>query len=173
MPKYNVDFTNASDGFTLPPEGDYICKVKSVEMKEGPKGKYLNWTLVIGTGPSKGTSVFHMTSFSPNALFGLRNFLIACGQDVPKKAFTVNTDLCINKVVGGTLVHQEYEDKTTKEKKKSGKFSEVYQVIKTDKGYVKFSPAAEVLKTPAPAEEEDIPFDLTTSLEEDDDEIDI
>ena len=174
MAKFSVDFSGVTDGFSLPPEGDYVCKVKSVELKDGKTAKYLKWTLVIGTGPSKGSKLFHNTSFSPNALFGLRNFLIACGQNVPKQAFQVNTDLCINQIVGVSVVHQEYEKKDGSGKGKSANVNEVYRVIKTEKGFVRFDAdkqASTAIENDMAAqheeEAEEVPFDL------DNDEIDI
>lgn len=169
MAKFNVDFTGVGEGFVLPPEGDYICKVTGVELKEGPKGKYLNWTLTIGTGEYKGTKIYHITSFAPNALFNLRNFLIACGNEVPRAAFQVNTDTCVGKVVGVTTYHDEYEKDG--KKKKSLKIDECYRVVKGSNGWVRVDEnktAADAVLTPIEEEEEILPFDL-----DDDDEIDI
>lgn len=171
MAKYNVDFTGVGEGFTLPPEGEYICKVTGVELKDGSKAKYLNWTLTIGTGEHKGTKIYHMTSFAPNALFNLRNFMIACGNEVPKAAFQVNTDTCVGKVVGITLFHEEYTNKEGK-LRTSAKADEVYRVVKGSNGWVRVDEnkaATNVVLTPPPVEEEEIPF----NLEDDEDEIDI
>lgn len=152
MPKISVDFSGVEEGFKLPEEGQQICKIKSVELKDGQKAKYLKWTLVIGTGPDKGAQIFHITSFSPNALFNLRNTLIACGQNVPKSSFQVNTDLCIGKIVGITVAHQEYEKDG--EKKKSAKVSEIFPVTKTDSGWARADQVAskhvdEAMATPS------------------------
>jgi hypothetical protein len=65
MPRLNIDFTDVGDGFSIAPEGDYVCKVKSITLEDGNKGKYLKWTLVIGTGPEKGTSVIHNKTLVP------------------------------------------------------------------------------------------------------------
>lgn len=163
MAKFNVDFSNVGEGFSLPEEGEYICKVKSISLEEGAKAKYLKWTLVIGTGPNKGSQVFHHTSFAPAALFNLRNTLIACGLSVPQSSFQVNTDLCIGKIVGITLVHQEYEKDG--QKKKSARVQDIYPVKKTDKGFVRVtSEALEPEASTSPS----------IDMEEDDvDEIDI
>ena len=169
MPKINVDFSGVEDGFKLPEEGRQICKVKSIEIKDGPKGKYLKWTLVIGTGPDKGAQIFHITSFAPVALFNLRNTLIACGQQVPKSSFQVNTDLCINKIVGVDVVHSEYMKDG--EKKKSAKVGEIYPVAKTENGWVRTDKQESAKASEAVM---DMPSGSTPdTLEEDADEIDI
>ena len=166
MPKVNVDFSDVSEGFKLPAEGEQICKIKSVTLEEGQKAKYLKWVLVIGIGPDKGSQIFHITSFAPSALFNLRNTLIACGLQVPKATFQVNTDLCIGKIVGITVVHQEYEKDG--EKKKSAKVAEIYAVTKTDRGFVRAAQAQTeaVIDTPQTPQAD-------FSLDDDVDEIDI
>lgn len=149
MPTVKVDFTDVQDGFKLPAEGPQICKVKSITLEEGNKGKYLKWTLVIGTGPDKGSQIFHNTSFVPAALFNLRDTLIACGQEVPKAAFNLNTDTCIGKVVGIDVVHSEYVKDGAK--KTSAKVASIYRVAKTDSGWVKVNDnGAAVIETKKP-----------------------
>lgn len=169
MPKFNADFSDVGEGFTLPAEGTQICKVKSVELKDGQKAKYLNWTLVIGTGPDKGSQIFHITSLSPNALFNLRNTLIACGQDVPKSKFQVNTDLCIGKIVGIDVVHQSYEKDGVK--KMSAKVKEIFPVVRGESGWVRADQAAkDVVENNTPAAQ---PAAEEASFDEMADEIDI
>lgn len=164
MPKFNIDFSDVSEGFSLPPEGDYVCKVKSITLEEGQKGKYLKWTLVIGTGPNKGAQVFHNTTLVPAGLFSLRNTILACGIEVPKSTMQINTDLYIGKILGITLNHREYEKDG--QKKKSAQVSEVYPVVKTDRGYVRADQKVKSdLDIPAAPAAEEAPFDLDDSEE--------
>ena len=166
MARFNIDFTDVGDGFSIPPEGDYVCKVKSISVEDGPKGKYLKWTLIIGTGPEKGTSVFHNTTLAPAGLFNLRNTIIACGFDVPKSVVQINTDNYIGKIVGITVSHREYEKDGAK--KKAAQVSDIYRVVKSDKGFVR-----------ADQKEKEEVIDTLTSgadvvdLDDDADEIDI
>ena len=168
MPKFNADFSDVGEGFSLPAEGTQICKIKSVEVKDGTKAKYLKWTLVIGTGPDKGSQITHITSLASSALFNLRNTLIACGQDVPKSKFQVNTDLCIGKIVGIDVVHSEYEKEG--EKKKSAKVKEIFPVIKGDSGWARADQKASKVADTLPDEPS---MSTGDSSLDDTDEIDI
>lgn len=164
MAKFKIDFTGVEDGFKLPSEGPKVCKVKSISLEEGTKAKYLKWTLMIGAGPDKGSQLFHNTSFAPNALFNLRNTISACGMKVPKSVFTIDTDLYIGKIVGVDVVHSEYEKDG--QKKKSAKITEIYQVVKTDQGWVRADQKAKGdMEVESMSQQDDAPFDLDESEE--------
>jgi hypothetical protein len=135
MPKINIDFTNVEDGFSLPSEGEKICKVKAITLEEGTKAKYLKWQLIIGTGPDKGSSIFHNTTLSPAGLFNLRNTLTALGVAVPKSIMQINTDAYIGKIIGVTVSHREYEKDG--QKKKAAQVAELFQVVKGERGWVR------------------------------------
>lgn len=166
MPRLNIDFTDVGDGFSIPPEGDYVCKVKSITLEEGNKGKYLKWTLVIGTGPEKGSQVFHNTTLVPAGLFNLRNTIIACGFDVPKSVVQINTDNYIGKIVGITVRHREYE--RDGEKRKAAQVADIYRVVKTDRGFVRADQKEKEEVIDALTSEADV-----VDLDDDADEIDI
>jgi hypothetical protein len=142
-----MDFSGVGEGFTLLPEGEYTCVVKKISLEDGQKGKYLLWTLIVGTGEYKGTELRHNTSFAPTALFNLRNTIIACGFDVPKDKFNVNTDLYINKVIGANIVHKT----STKdgETKTFANIKDVYRMKKVDGKWVKDVAGLDVLDAPA------------------------
>jgi hypothetical protein len=164
MLRFDIDFEGVGDGFKMPSEGEKICKVKAITLKDGEKGKYLEWTLVIGVGEDKGTEVRHNTSLVPAALFNLRNTIIACGFDVPKTKFQVNTDLYIGKVVGIDLVHKKYKDKTTGEEKNGTSIKEIFKVKKTDKGWVRDVVAAKDTVLDAPTDK--APFNTDDDVED-------
>lgn len=168
MPRFNIDFTDVGEGFSIPPEGDYVCKVKTITLEDGQKGKYLKWTLVIGTGPEKGSQVFHNTTLVPAGLFNLRNTIMACGIDVPKSTMQINTDAYIGKIVGITVSHREYEKDG--QKKKAAQVAEIYRVVKGDKGFVRADQKAkeDVIDNLSSSTNE-APFDV----DDDADEIDI
>ena len=153
MAKFKADFTNVGDGFTLVPEGDYICKVAKITVEQGDKGKYLKWELVIGLGEYKGQKLFHNTSLLPQALFNLRNTILALGVNVPKSAFTVDTESYIGKILGCTVTHREY--KKDGQNKKAADLAELWVAKRTDKGWTRAG-SAPVTKAEAKAELENV-----------------
>lgn len=146
MAKVTLDFTNAEDGFKLVPEGEYICKVTKVEVKQGSKAKYFNWELTVGLGEYKGSKLFEITSLSVDALWRLRGFLQSCGIEVPRSKFNVDTDLVVGKIVGVTVVHSEYVKDG--QKKISAKPAETFRVAKGASGWQR-------VNTEAAADDED------------------
>ena len=142
MPKFQADFTNVSDGGRLP-AGEYVCKVTKCEVTQGQAAKNLKWTLTVGLGEMKGSTMIHNTSLSVKALFKLREFMIACGQDVPKAVMAVDTDKLIGSVVGIKVIDGTYVDKTTGETKPTTNIQDLYEVKKVEgKGWVRASQAA-------------------------------
>jgi len=163
-----VDMTNVKDGFALVSEGDKICKVAKIELKDGEKGKYLGWEFVIGIGPEKGQKIFHNTSLVPKALFNLRNVLTACQVEVPASIMKVDTDKVIGKIVGITVGHETYTDKSTKKEKTKAAPAEFFSVAKGAAGWARVNPAKEaVAKVTEPEPEED-EIDTSTAMVVDD-----
>ena len=69
------------------PAGNYVCRVIDGIVKEGPKGKYIAWTLEITEGEFAGQQQWHNTSLVANAQFGLKRFLQACNFEWEKTSF--------------------------------------------------------------------------------------
>lgn len=112
--KVKVDFTGVADGavgFDIKP-GKYVAKVVDVEYVE--KGKsgypYLKWTLSIAEGVHKSARINHITSLKPEALFNLRNTLIACGMEVPKAAVSIDFDKLKGRILGIEVFIRETDD---------------------------------------------------------------
>lgn len=107
-----VDFSKVSErkgGVRVPP-GDYAVKVKKVVVKESKNEKpYLNWELVGLNGALKGQTIYHTTSLQEQALFNLRNTLLACKVDVPKSKVKINLKELAGKVFGVTVDDDEYK----------------------------------------------------------------
>jgi hypothetical protein len=63
------------------PEGDYLVKIAKVEKKWKDNDRsnipYYKWSFQTVDGAHKGTTVFHNTSLSTEALFNLRNLIYA------------------------------------------------------------------------------------------------
>lgn len=124
--KLKVDFSGVSDGgggFRIP-AGDYVVKVKKVEQKIGESsGKpYLNWELEVISGgdkSAKGKVLYHTTSLQPQALFNLRNVLVALGIDIPKKSLEIGLDKLKGKIMGVTVEDDEYRGEDGRKQKKS------------------------------------------------------
>ncbi len=110
MAKIKVDFTNTTDGFNaVDKAGTYPVKVLSYEMKKSSAGKpYIKWEMEVTTGEFKGSKLWNNTSLQPQALFGLRDFLIACGLEVPKKTIKLDLDAVIGKKVAAIVKMKEY-----------------------------------------------------------------
>lgn len=108
--KIKVDFKDVSDGFiNITKPGNYPAKLVKVEPKKSGENKpYLNWELEVISGNSKGAKLWYVTSLQPQALFNLRNLLIAAGLDVPKKVISIDLDAVIGRVVEAKVVMEEY-----------------------------------------------------------------
>lgn len=141
MAKVKVDFTDVSDSMGAVAPGKYIARVKAITKEEGAKAPYLKWELQILSGSAKGLSINHITSLSANALFNLRDTLLAIGVKVPKSAVAIDTDKFIGKQLGIEVVLRKVDDKEYPNIKK------VYSMAE-----------ASAKKEVAPAVEEDVDF---------------
>ena len=77
MPTISVDLSDVSSG--VPEPGEYSIIVHEVEVREGDKGPYLNWDLVITEGEWEGRHLYHITSLSEKSLWNLVGFVEALG----------------------------------------------------------------------------------------------
>lgn len=109
MGKINVDFSNTGDGFSPIGAGRYAVRIKDWKQEEGTKAPYIQWTLQITSGDSKGAHLTYRTSLSPKALFTLRNMLLATGMAVPKSAVSFDPDKLIGKTFGVVVKMKEYD----------------------------------------------------------------
>jgi hypothetical protein len=160
--KLNVDMSNVQEGFELLPEGEYICKVTGVTKEPGTKAPYLKWELTVGIGPQKGKKINNITTLSPKALFALRDFLIACGLNVPKSAMTLDTDQVKGKIVGIVVTHGTYVKDGVE--KPNANITELFRVQKTDAGWKRVGTAK---AAPAEVEDEEVFESPSTVVEED------
>lgn len=103
---FEVDFSQVTEG-GLPDIGEHIAEVASIDKKDGREYPYLEWKFKILKGESKDKHAYVKTSFSPRALFKLRELLIALGFSVPKKAVTVDLTECMHKQCIISVIHTE------------------------------------------------------------------
>jgi hypothetical protein len=113
MARVKVDMSKVEEGGgPLCPPGEYAAKIVKGEVKKSSKGKpMISWELKGVTGDAKGKKLYHNTSLQPQALFNLRNMLVACGIKVPKSAIVVDTEQMVGKTVGITVDEEEYKGK--------------------------------------------------------------
>lgn len=162
MAKLKVDMTNVEERVVVP-EGDYICKVAKIELqKSQEKGTtYLKWTYVIGAGEHKGSKLYDNTSLQPKALFHLRGVLVACGLNVPKSVMSFDTDLCIGKIVGITVAHEDYKGKP------SVKCGDIWKAAKGANGWGRADAIAAQKVADEAEEEEDEGVDTSAEVDVD------
>lgn len=108
-----VDMAGVESGGVLIPEGDYIVSVDEITQEEGQSsGKpYLKFVLVVSEGDKKGSKLYHKTSLQPQALFNLKNTLIALGQPVPNKAMNIDLNSLEGESMMVSVGHEVYEGK--------------------------------------------------------------
>ena len=107
----NLNMKDVSVGGVIP-EGEYIVTVDEVSVEESQQGnQYLKWVFKVIDGPQKNSKIYHNTSLLPQALFNLKNLLIALGVPVLDKAFQLNLDECEGCNCGVTVTHETYDGK--------------------------------------------------------------
>lgn len=107
MAKWSFDFSGVEDKNFDVTKGRYLVEVKKIEKKDSKSSEYpyLEWTLGIVGGQFNGTNLLYRTSFSPKALFNLRNALISLGLNVPKAAISfdpaklIGRRMCVDVIV--------------------------------------------------------------------------
>ena len=117
MAKFTVDFSKTEDTpFESVAPGRYIAKVEEITKEDGVKAPYLKWKLkIVSAGGSKGLFINHITTLSPNALFGLRDTLEALGVKVPKAAVAIDPDKFVGKELGIEVFMKKDDKDDTKE----------------------------------------------------------
>ena len=120
MAKLKVDFTGVDPdirrggGVAHIPEGDYLAKIVSSEVRESEKSgsRYISWKMSIANGEFKGKPLYHITSLKREALWNLRNLIhAAVGKNVAGKALNVDTTAIEGKIIAITVEDDEYEGK--------------------------------------------------------------
>lgn len=122
--KYSVDMSGVEKerrkrGGKRIPEADYIFKIMDCERKKNKAGDayYFSWKLQLvtdATGGKKyaGQPFWYMTSLKPDALFNLRNLILAAtGKNVAGKKLDFDPTSLFGKKIGGTVEDEEYDKK--------------------------------------------------------------
>lgn len=98
-----IDFSGVVDLSKPIPIGEYQVRVVKTEIRQGPKGDYINWELAV-TAPAEFNErrLWLITSMSPAALFRLQGVLEALGES--PEALEGQFDLNLAKYVGKTAI---------------------------------------------------------------------
>lgn len=111
--KHALDFTNVKDSSGINPKhvepGDYSAKIVSVT--ETDKDGTPMWLFLFQLSDSPTATYPYYCKLQENQLWKVRNLLIACGKQVPKKRVNVDPNGLVGKVVGISLNDDEYEGK--------------------------------------------------------------
>ena len=156
----NVDFSGVKDGGAIRvAPGDYAVKVKSSKITESKSGKpMIVWTFTGLNGALKGQELRHITSLQPQALFNLRNLLLAMKVNVAHGKMKVVPQAYVGKVLGVTLADGEpYQGKVKSE------VQAVFPISIVD-GKIR----KEALPTGDDLEDDETPDDIDADDDEDD-----
>lgn len=114
--KQILDFTNVKESSGINPKhrpaGDYRVKVTKVTEEPTKKDpKKLQWIFVMVPTDMQSAAYPYYCQLEENTLWKIRNLLIACGIDVPKKRVNVDPSKLVGREIGVTLEDDEYEGK--------------------------------------------------------------
>jgi hypothetical protein len=93
--QFAIDFSDVQTEFNALEPGEYDVVVAKVEMRESKSSEfpYLNWELdVIGEGDAKGRKLWFMTSFSPKAIWRMKEVFENLGVYQDNVSFNVDED---------------------------------------------------------------------------------
>lgn len=105
------DFSAPNNKYYVFP-GVYKAVVRSVEKKEGPKGPYLRWTLIVASGPEKGKELSYFTTLADGKKWGLVRLMEALGFKVPKGTFRLVFKQFLRKPLAVWVEDEEYKGQT-------------------------------------------------------------
>jgi len=132
MAKFKVDFSELEEGKAEIQPGKYKARIEEITKEDGAKAPYLKWKLKIMNGSAKGLHINHITSLAPNALFNLRDTLVALGISVPKAAVAIDPDKFIGKMLGIEVAMRPYDGKEYPNVKKVYSVATAPEVVEID-----------------------------------------
>ena len=151
-----VDFTgvSAEGGGRLLPEDVYSFEVMDITEEEGADSgqPYLQFEMQVVDGDFKGTKAWDNFSLQPQALWKLRGFLEAAGQETVEGPMSLDPDDMIGLIVTGEVFHEEYKGKT---KHRIGSYIADSTAADPEP---ETKPASKLKKKAAPAEDDDPEF---------------
>lgn len=110
-----IDFKDVKDAPSVRPkrlpEGDYLFTITKYEVKPTKENGHKMWSFILVPDAHKSAAYAYRCILTPTSLWKLRNLLIACGMQVPKKQVRVDPTKLVGKKCGGTLEDSEYNDR--------------------------------------------------------------
>lgn len=105
-----IDMTGVGVGGRLCPEGIHKVQVEDVtpEVSASSEKPYLAWKFRTTNGSYR---LYHNTSLQPQALFNLKQVLIALGVEVPNSVMKLNLDEVVGRECYVEVEHEMYEGK--------------------------------------------------------------
>jgi len=105
-----IDMTGVEGGGRLCPEGIHKVQVEDVtpEISASSEKPYLAWKFRTADGSYR---LYHNTSLQPQALFNLKQVLIALGVEVPNSIMRLNLDKVVGRKCYVEVEHETYEGK--------------------------------------------------------------
>lgn len=110
-----VDFTGVSTegGGRLLPEDTYKFEVKEVTQETSDKSgeDYLAFTFEVVDGEFEGTKAWDNMSLQPQALWKLRSFMEAAGEETEDGEMEIDPQDFVGLVVQANVIHEPYKGK--------------------------------------------------------------
>lgn len=111
MSKVTVNTNEASERPDLA-EGDYECKIESIELRDGDKAQYLAVELVVSEGPHEGSLKFYDNiTLSENAKWKAAGFFKAAGAPPSDGDQELDTEEFVGRPIIAHCEFEAYEDK--------------------------------------------------------------
>lgn len=108
----NLNFTDVKDKGSFSPKrvkaGDYRMKIVNVEEGKSRKDN-LQWVFTLELAENKRATYPYYCALDGDALFKLRNLMLAAGLKAPKKRLAVDPNKLIGKEIGASLEDDEFE----------------------------------------------------------------
>src|SRR5690606_16193666 len=103
-----IDMTGVEVGGRLCPEGIHRVRVEDVtpEISTRSEKPYLAWKFRTVGGSHR---LYHNTSLQPQALFNLKQVLVALGVEVPSSVMRLNLDKLVGRECYVEVEHELYE----------------------------------------------------------------
>lgn len=110
MANIQVDMTGVqATNFEALPKGRYNAAIFNVEYKEGKAAPYLAVTYKVQDGQYAGRQVFDNVSFSPKALFKLKNLLSVVSPETDTTGkLSFDPDALVGSQCAIVITHEDY-----------------------------------------------------------------
>lgn len=115
MAKYKVDFTDVdeSKGFEPISKGKHEVYVFEMEESKSQAGNdMIKVVFKVADGKDKGKTIWHFLVFTKKAMFKVKEFVVACGDNKNYAGEEIDFDKYKGKKVIIDVVHEIYNEKT-------------------------------------------------------------